>query len=197
MPRMDDAARHARRREFIEAGWRCVARVGYRNLSVDDVCAEVGLSKGSFYTHFSRKADLLLALLDADATSDDEVIDKLSGGDVTGTERIRRFLRRMAERGEDPAVAMLRADLWAEVSNDPQLREEFARRVRERRAMLAGWIADAVASGELVDVPANALAAIMLALADGLMVHASIDPGGFRWSNVRKAVDLLLDGIQP
>jgi AcrR family transcriptional regulator len=193
---MGEAARKERRQEFIDAGWRCVARTGYRNLSVEDVCVEAGLSKGSFYTHFDRKADLLLALLDADASGDDRVIGDLSGSNQSATVRIRGFLREMSERGEDPAVARLRADLWAEVANDTDLREEFARRVRDRRALLAGWINDAVASGELVEMPANALAAIMLAFADGLMVHAAIDPGGFRWSNVRKAVGLLLDGLQ-
>ncbi len=196
MPRLEAAAREERRRAWIEAGWRCVARQGYRNLSVDDVCAEAGLSKGSFYTYFDSKHDLLLALLDADATGQDQVIDQVGDHQTSGIERIRRFLRVITERGEDPARVTLRADLWAEVANDEKLREEFVRRVRERRTNIAEWVAEAAASGELVDVPANAFASILLALADGLMLHNAIDPGGFRWVNIRRAVGTLLDGLR-
>jgi hypothetical protein len=48
----------------------------------------------------------------------------------------------------------------------------------------------------LVDVPANALAALFLALGDGLMLHRVLDPSAFRWPNIRRAVDVLLDGLR-
>ena len=37
-------------------------------MTVDDVCAEAGLSKGAFYSHFASKRALLDALIDDDAT---------------------------------------------------------------------------------------------------------------------------------
>jgi AcrR family transcriptional regulator len=197
MPRMAMKARQARRQQFIDAGWRCVARQGYRNTSVDDLCTEAGLSKGSFYTHFGQKQDLLLALLDADADGQEVLMDEVGGTHQSGVERIRRFLRSLTERGEDPAWVQLRADLWAEVANDNEMRERFAARVRERRAMLAGWIAEAQEGGELIPMAPNALASILLALADGLMAHSAADPGAFRWPMVRQAVGLLLDGLRP
>jgi AcrR family transcriptional regulator len=192
---MAPEARQERRRELVEAGWRAIRQKGYRDLTIDDVCAEAGLSKGSFYTHFDRKEDLLYALVEDDATGLEELINQLSATDLSGTERIRRFLRALVERGEDPAIVQVRADLWSELPNDAGLRDYFAGKVRERRAMLAGWVDDAVARGEIVDIPANAFAAIILALADGLMVHAFADPGAFRWANVRRAISVLLDAL--
>ena len=35
----------------------------------------------------------------------------------------------------------------------------------------------------------------LLALTDGLMLHGALDPDGFRWPNIRAALDVLLDGI--
>jgi hypothetical protein len=67
--------------------------------------------------------------------------------------------------------------------------------MRRSRVRLARWIEDAVDAGELTDVPANALAATLLALADGLMLHHAVDASGFRWANIRTALDALLDGI--
>ena len=195
MPKIGLEAKSQRRQELIDAAWRCVARVGYHNLTVDDVCLEANLSKGAFYTYFNQKLDLLVALLDEDAAALEDLIADLGEAHGSGVERIRRYLRAVLERGEDKAVVQMRADLWAEVRDDAEVHQRFAETVRQRRAMLAGWIDEAVASGELVEIPANAFASILLALADGLMLHYSIDPGGFRWSNIQTALGRLLDGI--
>lgn len=195
VPKIGVQARGQRRQELIDAAWRCVARVGYHNLTIDDVCLEANLSKGAFYTYFKQKLDLLVALLDEDAASLEGLISDLGDAHTSGIERIRWYLRAVLERGEDKAVVQMRADLWAEVRDDPEVHQRFAETVRQRRIMLAGWIDEAVRSGEMVDLPANAFASILLALADGLMLHYSIDPGGFRWANIRTAIGVLLDGV--
>jgi len=186
-------ARRNRRQEFVDAAWRCIARKRYSDLTVEDVCTEAGLSKGSFYTHFDEKDDLLLALLDEDSAGFDALIATVGQKAHKSVERLRRYVRAVADAGEDPA----RAEIWAEVSVNDRLRQHLATAVGQRRVALAGWIDEAVAAGELIDVPANALAAVLLALADGLMVHASVDPDGFRWANVRRALSLLLEGLRP
>jgi AcrR family transcriptional regulator len=195
MPKIAEEAKEQRRQELIDAAWRCVARTGYHNLTVDEVCLEANLSKGAFYTYFGQKLELLVALLDEDAASLEDLIAELSDAHDSGIERIRRYLRAVLERGEDRAVVQMRADLWAEVRDDPEVQERFAETVRQRRAMLAGWIQEAIDSGELAEIPANAFASILLALADGLMLHNSIDPSGFRWPNIQTALRVLLDGI--
>jgi AcrR family transcriptional regulator len=195
MPKIAVEAREERRQELVDAAWRCVARTGYHNLTIDDVCVEAGLSKGAFYTYFKQKLDLLVALLDEDAASLEDLISDVGDSHGSGAERIRRYLRAVLERSEDRAVVQMRADLWAEVRDDAAVQARFAETVRQRRAMVVGWIDDAIASGELVDIPSNAFASILLALADGLMLHNSIDPGGFRWANIRTALGVVLDGL--
>jgi len=195
VPKIGSEAREQRRQELIDAAWRCVAKSGYHNLTVDDVCAEASLSKGAFYTYFSQKLDLLVALLDSEAADLEGLIVDVGEAHPLGIERIRRYLRAVLERGEDRAIVQMRADLWAGVRDDPEVQARFAETVRGRRAMVRGWVEEAVASGELVDIPANAFASILLALADGLMLHNSIDPSGFRWANIQTALRVLLDGI--
>ena len=196
MPKLEAAVKEQRRQHLIDAAWRCVARGGYRNLSVDDVCTEAGLSKGAFYTYFDQKQDLLLALLDGDAAGlSDVVADAAEQAD--GVEQIRRFVAAVVDRGSDSAAVQLRADLWAEIAADDALRDRFLEAMQQRRAQLAGLITEATAAGELVEVPAHALAAVFLALGDGLMLHRALDPSGFRWSNVRRAIDALLEGLRP
>lgn len=195
MPRLADATRIERRQQLIDAAWRCVGDRGFQTLSVDDVCAEAGVSKGAFYVYFEQKQDLLLALLDDEAARIDGVMQELQRSQVGGIERLRRFARAMIKLGEDPAGLQIRADMWAEMSSSPEVREHWAGVVRGRRAALRTWIEESEAAGELRPVPANALAAILLALGDGLLLHAGLDPSGFRWVNVGKALDAMFDGI--
>lgn len=195
MPRLAEAARTERRQQLVDAGWRCASRQGFRSLTVDDVCAEAGVSKGAFYIYFDQKQDLLLALLEDDAAGVDAIMRELRRSRVSGIERLRRLVRAELERGEDAARLQVRADLWAEMSSNPEVQERFAEVVRRRRVALRSWIDEAVASGEIVDIPSNALAAILLALGDGLMLHAGLDPAGFRWANIKRALDGLLEGI--
>lgn len=195
MPKLTPTVWAQRRQDLIDAGWRCAATTGFQVLTVDDVCAEAGVSKGSFYVYFDGKQDLLLALLEEDAAALDAAMEQLGRANLTGAERLRRFVRTMLERGEDPARVQIRADLWAMAPADERIRAQFGSTVAARRATLGAWTQEAIDSGELIDLPANALGAILLALGDGLMLHAGLDPAGFRWANIRRAVDALLEGV--
>src|SRR3954447_10295875 len=195
MPKLAESDKEQRLKVLTDAAWRCIARGGYRNLTVDDVCVEAGLSKGAFYTYFDEKHDLLLALMAGDAAGLNDLVTE-AAEDGSGVEQIRRFVAGLVDRGVNAAAVQLRADLWAEISSDDMLRARFLEAMQQRRIRLAGVITEAIDAGELVDVPANALAAVFLALGDGLMLHRVLDPSGFRWANVRRAVDALLDGLR-
>jgi AcrR family transcriptional regulator len=195
VPKIADEAREQRKTQFTAAAWRCVAERGYRSLTVDDICQEAGLSKGAFYTYFATKQALLFALLDEDSATMEALIAELTEARGSAIERTRRLIQEVLARAEDSALVQLRADLWAEMQADESLRERMVEVVATRRRLFATWITEAVEAGELVDVPANAFAAVLVALTDGLMLHRALDPSGFRWANVRRAVDVLLAGI--
>jgi AcrR family transcriptional regulator len=195
MPRIGPEERTERRQQLIDAAWRCAARKRFDDTTVDDVCAEAGLSKGAFYGYFESKDALLVSLLDEDEASLDLMLDQIGEDEALGINRLRRFSQAMLKHGDDPGRAQVRADLWAAVLGEKGPRERFAATAARRRARLRDWIEESIERGELQGLPANALAAILLAMADGLMLHATLDPGGFRWGNIRRAVDELLAGI--
>ncbi len=71
IPRVSSPARRARhreqrestRREIIAAADRFLRERPYRELSVEVVMAETGLTRTAFYRHFDDVTDLLLRLL--------------------------------------------------------------------------------------------------------------------------------------
>jgi TetR/AcrR family transcriptional repressor of nem operon len=58
-----DAARH--HQELVEAASRLFRERGASSVSVPDVMAEIGLSRGGFYKHFESKDALVAAAMDA------------------------------------------------------------------------------------------------------------------------------------
>ena len=52
------------RQRLIEAAVRRFYRDGFRNVGIDQVFADVGISKTAFYKHFESKDDLMLAALE-------------------------------------------------------------------------------------------------------------------------------------
>src|SRR3954467_2593762 len=52
------------RQRLTEAAVRRFYRDGFRNVGLDQVLADVGISKTAFYKHFESKDDLVLAALE-------------------------------------------------------------------------------------------------------------------------------------
>lgn len=196
MPKLLDSTREQRRRQLLDAAWRCIARQGYRDLTVDDVCADAGLSKGAFYGHFKSKEALLLALIADDAASIARVAEDPETLRLRPVQRIRRVTEMMLMQGADPARVQLRADVWGAVQTYPAVRGAVTEVVAERQRVLREWVEEAVAAGEMsIDFPPNALAALLLAISDGLVLHYALDPHAFRWGKISKAVDGMLEGF--
>jgi AcrR family transcriptional regulator len=54
----------ATRQKLIEAAIRRFYRDGFRNVGIDQILTDVGISKTAFYKHFECKEDLMLAALE-------------------------------------------------------------------------------------------------------------------------------------
>src|SRR5215475_8080092 len=60
---MDMSMRHQHdsKTRLLDATLKVVRAKGYSATRIEDVCAEAGLTKGSFFHHFKSKEDLMLA----------------------------------------------------------------------------------------------------------------------------------------
>ena len=196
MPKLLDRTRGQRRRQLLDAAWRCIARQGYRDLTVDDICADAGLSKGAFYSHFVSKEELLLGLIEDDAASIAHAAEDPATLELGPVQRIRKITEIMLMQGADPARVQLRADVWGALQTYPAVRAAVTSVVADRQRVLREWVEEAVALGEMsLAFPPNALAALLLAITDGLVLHYALDPNAFRWGKISKAVDGMLEGF--
>ncbi|MEZ5123776.1 MAG: TetR family transcriptional regulator [Solirubrobacterales bacterium] len=175
------------------AGRGCAAVRGFGELTVDDVCVEAGMSKGAFYGYFEHKQDLLLALLDNDATTLGDELVRITSGSASGAEQVRQFVQAMLARGAGSARVQVRADLWSELLTEPAVRRRLAEVTQRRRALVdrgnrrVGRVDRHPGERAGVD-PA------LLALADGLMLHRALDSSAFQWRNISRAMNVLFAG---
>jgi len=57
-------ASHESRTKLLDAALRVVRTKGYNATRIEDICAEAGLTKGSFFHHFKSKDELALAAVE-------------------------------------------------------------------------------------------------------------------------------------
>lgn len=128
---VDPAAHAARREEFLDVAQRLIQSKGYEQMSVQDVLAAVGSSKGAFYHYFDSKQALLEALIERTA---DQLAAHLAHEDDPGPalERLRRFFGALAgwKTGrQDLLVALL--EVWYSDDN-AVVRQKMRPRLAER-----------------------------------------------------------------
>lgn len=61
---LKERQRQQREQLILHASEEILLEKGYHEMSMDEVAARVGIAKGTLYLHFSRKEDLVLALLE-------------------------------------------------------------------------------------------------------------------------------------
>ena len=163
------------RQRILDTAFRLFYAHGIRGVGVDTIIAEAGVAKATFYKHFPRKDDLVVAYLDrvdavwagqlrdAAAAAGDEPVDQLVGM----FDALTTACRRDGYRG----CAFINAA--AETAFGSPV---HARTVAHKRQVLA-WVRDTAAAAGLRD-PDGVARSLTLLLDGGLATGAlDADPG--------------------
>jgi TetR/AcrR family transcriptional repressor of nem operon len=75
----------------MEAATALIWENSYGATSVDDICKEAGVKKGSFYHFFASKSELAVAALEADWTKRKPALDAIFSPTVPPIDRLRNF----------------------------------------------------------------------------------------------------------
>jgi AcrR family transcriptional regulator len=141
--RIDRRTREARaegraaRDDLLDAAVRVFARKGYREAGVEEIATEAGYSKGAIYWHFASKEDLLTALLDE--RIDPPVRERVALLESAPVEQDMSVegSEEFARRLRDREALLLEREYWSLAMRDPKLRRRYVRRQTEQRATLA------------------------------------------------------------
>lgn len=170
MPKVVPEYKVQARDRIVEAAYSVFQRRGFSRSTMDDIAAELGVSKGALYLYFPSKAALLAAIQEKTRKQVTQGLSKLAEeGDVA--EGLSTMLDRFLARESDGAVYF---NLMSEAS-DPAIRETLkADSIEDTRAMRA-FLQQLRANGRIplvrdLDVATTLLISVLVAGAERYML---------------------------
>lgn len=162
------------RQELIDVALRIIAKDGIDALRIEDVCEQVGVTKGSLYWHFQDRQGLIReAMLEQLRRLSQEQLQLLDEAVDTAVSRDDYLLKVAGSLVDpfDPRVAEVRWQRWellAASRRDPELKEIMAEIQRNHQKYLTDIATKAKVSGILRhDTDPAAVAAAITAIALG------------------------------
>lgn len=198
MPRpADPALALRRRRQILEAALSCFRERGFRQTTIEEVCAEARVSPGALYRLFANKAELIAAIA-ADARADAEAaLGELDESEelIAGLARLARvFLERFSGDGDGPLLA----DIWAEAARDPQTATVLLTQDKSIVRRIAAAIRRGQSRAEVYTVlGAEDVAEILMRTLDGMALKRAIGRDSAGEEDVRRFRALALHLLKP
>ena len=167
------------RERLLEAAIVCLQEKGYARTTSRDLVAASGTNLASIGYHFGSKERLLnIAVAEAfQRWLKPLVALAAEPGPATPLERLQRSLVGVMDTLDEnrPLVAAC-LEAWAQMARSEDLRAEMAATYDDFHQVIAATTRDAFAEVGAPDIDADALAALIIALFDGLLVQWQLDP---------------------
>jgi TetR/AcrR family transcriptional repressor of uid operon len=165
-----------RRAEILDASKRCFARNGFHQASMQDICAEAGMSAGNLYRYFPSKEAIIAGICERDRV---EAVETF-----TAVNQAPNFFDGLAELARHHLVEKsndeigLCAEIMAESRRNPQIATMFQGFEKDIRRGIAEMLKRAANAGEIRgDVDTDAAASVLMTLGDGISWRRAVDPG--------------------
>ena len=168
---------------------------GFNAASVDDICADAGISKGAFYHHFKSKQELFLALLDGWLKTIDNAIE--ASKDLTVPETFMQITEAFpyifATANEGLPMFL---EFWLQASRDDKIWQASISPYRRYHKYFTSLIKKGVDEGSFVEVDADLTSRMIMSTAMGLLLQSLLDPKGAKWEKVaRDSTNMLVNSL--
>jgi AcrR family transcriptional regulator len=169
------------RERLLEAAIVCLRERGYARTTARDLVAASGTNLASIGYHFGSKEHLLnVAVTEAfQRWLKPLVALAAEAGPATPLERLARTLNGVMDTLEqNRALISACLEAWAQLPRSEDLRAEMTTTYEDFRVVISRTTRDAFAEIGSPEVDADALAVLIIALFDGLLVQWQLDPAG-------------------
>jgi AcrR family transcriptional regulator len=183
------------RGRILDAAVRKFAIAGYDAASVDDICADAGVSKGAFYHHFPSKQAVFLALMQGWLRMIDMGMEAVQAETVPATLiKMTDLLPGVFAAAEDRLPMFL--EFWLQASRDEKVWQAVIEPYHHYQEHFASLIEAGIAEGSLKPTDPQVTAQIIVSLAVGLVLQGVLDPHGANWEKTaRESMQILMKGL--
>jgi len=165
------------REKLMAAAAELIAELGWGRVTTRAVAERAGLPHGAVSYHFRGKQELLTEaamFAFARAVPADEFAALAGVEDFIGL-----IAAEVADRDAiDPVLSRLMFEAMREAERDPALRERMSAMLAQYRELMIQTVRAGQERGTVfAGAPADAIATLLGAVGDGLLLHALLDPG--------------------
>jgi len=186
------------RLRILNAALVIFARDGYDASSVNEICAEAGVSKGAFFHHFPTKQALFLELLESWLAQLDSQMEAIRLEHKAVPQALIQMAALMgnvyqAAGGYLPVFL----EFWTQASHDPAVWQAVIAPYHRYQSYFSSLLQEGIQAGTLRPVDPAMAARALVAQAIGLLLQGVLDPQGTDWANqTRQSIELLVHSIQ-
>jgi AcrR family transcriptional regulator len=129
------------RSRLIEAAGEVFLRSGFDAASVEEIAEQAGFSRGAFYSNFSSKDDLVLALLDEHSRERRGLLEGIFREKQGAHDRFRAAREWYAAQCQPSKWSVLKTEFQLRALRNPDLREHLAALWRQEMDAYSTFIA--------------------------------------------------------
>jgi AcrR family transcriptional regulator len=175
MKRLAEQRQSDRRDEILSAAQRCFVRAGFHQTSMQEICAEAGMSAGNLYRYFPSKEAIIAGIAERDRS---EVAQDFARADLS--QGLFAVLEAMAHH-HFSVRSIEQVKLCTEVMSEARRHPEIARISASFDADVRKWLTDMFkAAAERGDISRDAAVEdavdMMMIIADGVWWRRALDP---------------------
>jgi AcrR family transcriptional regulator len=183
------------RARIMDAAVRRFSISGYDAASVDDICAEAGVSKGAFYHHYPTKQAIFLALMQGWLGMIDLGLGAVRKDTVPETlVQMTNMLPGVFAAAEDRLPMFL--EFWLRASRDEKVWKAVIAPYHHYQQVFAKLVEDGISEGSLKPADPQVAAQVIVSLAVGLVLQGVLEPHGADWEKTaRESMQILMNGL--
>jgi TetR/AcrR family transcriptional repressor of uid operon len=175
MRRANVQLRYDRRDEILAAAQRCFARSGFHGASMQDICAEAGMSPGNLYRYFPSKEALVAGIAERDRA---EVAQQFASADFShGFFALLEGMARHHFAEKSNEQVLLCTEVMAEARRNPDIARISAAFDADGKKWLRDLLGTAAERGEIpADIDLDGAVTMLMIIADGVWWRRALDP---------------------
>jgi AcrR family transcriptional regulator len=169
--------REVTRTRILQAARRLFLARGFTRVTIEDVAAKAGYTRGAVYSNFAGKGELFLALVEERFEAQHAGVAEDLPRAATPVQHVDALARRLAaEAAQSREWLTAEVEFTAYAAADPQLSVRVMEAQRQGRAALATLLDERCrAIGISPTLPADELAVVVSSLTRGLTIEYLVD----------------------